>query len=118
MSKWFPMFIDCSDLVAAGLYPEHTACCRSCHSCDKRGHRVLVSPPDKAGEYEMLEEEYEGGEPIGRVMLSFCCNVGFIALSRSEVAKLVKLAKSRIRRMNNSKRPFTPRRSVRQEAQA
>lgn len=87
--KWFPYFVECNDLVEAGLYPGGTRCCRGCHKHNKRNEKVFATPPSKdSGEVETMDE-YEGGTPIGRIMTSFCCEVGHVALSRDEIAKLI-----------------------------
>lgn len=90
------LMIDCTDLLAAGLYPRHeTKCCRRCHHCNNHA-RIVITPPTKEGEHQMFDE-FEGTEPVGRVLLAFCCNVGYVALSRPEIAKLAKIARARAR---------------------
>lgn len=87
--KWFPFIIECRDLVESGLYPPGTNCCKRCHKCDRRNEKVISAPPDKETGFVETVEEFDGGTPLGRILLSFCCNVGHVALSRSEVAQLV-----------------------------
>lgn len=89
------IFISCIDLIHAGLYPSDTRCCRNCHKCSS--HRIIVSAPDKeTGDYTLIED-YETGMETDRVMLAFCCNVGFVSLSREEIARMAWFARARDR---------------------